>query len=184
MMLIPGQRRQVLTLDRTVSVKSQDLTSLRVIAIAAMAQNRVIGAGNALPWHLPDDMKWFRESTRGKTLLMGRKTYESIGRPLPKRRTLVMTRSVQPIAGVEIVGSLEEAGKLAAPSGELWICGGAELYALTLPWWDELLLTRVKRMAEGDTMFPDFEDRMRLDSVILETPELRIERHVPAGATL
>jgi len=156
---------------------------VRVVAIAAMAQDRAIGAGNALPWNLPEDMKWFRQSTRGKTLLMGRRTFESIGRPLPHRRTIVLTRAGAPIAGVEVCASLEALELMLRAQGasELWICGGAEIYALTLPWWDELLLTRVKRRVDGaDAFFPAFEHRLRLSEVVLETPELTIERHLPA----
>ncbi len=145
-----------------------------------MAENRVIGAGNALPWDVPEDMKWFRDCTRGKTLLMGRKTHESIGRPLPNRRTIVLTRSRAPIAGVDLVHGLGEVAVLLRGESELWICGGSEVYALTLPWWDELLLTRIKRSVEGDAVFPPFEHRMRFASVIRETPEMRIERYVPA----
>jgi dihydrofolate reductase len=159
---------------------------LRVLAIAAMAENRVIGAGNALPWSLPEDLRWFRDCTRGKILLMGRKTYASIGRPLPKRRTLVLTRDphAAPIEGVELVPDLAAAMHLAseAPAaeggGELWICGGAEIYALTLPLWDELLLTRVKQTIAGDAFFPPFEHALAPQEVLRDTPELRIERHV------
>ena len=156
---------------------------VRVIAIAAMAENRAIGSGNTLPWNLPDDMKWFRQSTRGKTLLMGRKTFESIGRPLPHRRTIVLTRTAATIPGVDVCAGLADLGPLLQAQGapELWVCGGAEIYALTLPWWDELLLTRVKRRVEGaDAFFPAFEFRMRQSEVVLDTSELTIERHVVA----
>jgi dihydrofolate reductase len=152
---------------------------VRIIAIAAMAKNRAIGSDNALPWNLPEDMKWFRESTRGKTLLMGRKTFAAIGRPLPHRRTIVLTRSSAPLDGVTMIDHLGWLPAAAQGASELWVCGGAEIYALTLPWWDELLLTRVKRSVKGDAFFPKFEDRFRLTDVILETPEMRIERHRP-----
>jgi len=154
---------------------------VRVVAIAAMAENRAIGSGNALPWNLPDDMKWFRQSTRGKTLLMGRKTFESIGRPLPHRRTIVLTRAASAIPGVDVCASLAGLEPLLHAQGatELWVCGGAEVYALTLPWWDELLLTRVKRsVADADAFFPAFEHRLGMREVVLDTPELTIERHV------
>jgi dihydrofolate reductase len=158
--------------------KPQDV---RVVAIAAMAENRAIGAGNSLPWHLPEDLKFFRESTRGKTLLMGRKTYASIGRPLPGRRTLVLSRSSAPIAGVEVMGDLATVAQALTAGGELWICGGAEIYALTQPWWDELLLTRVKRTVEGDAFFPKFEHLMTLSDVVREAKEFTIERYVAIG---
>lgn len=153
---------------------------MRVVAIVAMAENRAIGTGNALPWSLPEDMKWFRQSTRGKTLLMGRRTFESIGRPLPHRRTIVLTRRDFSMAGVEVCHDLQELENLLPADRELWICGGAEIYALTLAWWDELLLTRVKRQVDGDAFFPRFEHRMTRVEVVLDTPELTIERHVAA----
>jgi dihydrofolate reductase len=154
---------------------------VRVVAIAAMAQNRAIGAGNALPWNLPEDLKFFKESTRGKTLLMGRKTYASIGRPLPYRRTLVLSRSATPIPGVEVIGGLDAIARLMPDGGELWICGGAEIYAQTLAWWDEVLLTRVKRTVEGDAFFPKFEHLMILSEVVREAREFTIERYVILG---
>jgi dihydrofolate reductase len=160
-----------------------DGAPIRVIAIAAMAENRVIGRGNALPWNLPEDMRWFRECTRGKTLLMGRKTFASIGRPLPHRRTVVLSRSRAPIAGATVVRGLGELAAEVEGAHELWVCGGAEIYALTLPRWDELLLTRVKCKIEGgDAFFPTFENAFELAEVIRDTPALRIERHVPIEA--
>jgi dihydrofolate reductase len=166
-----------------MSLLRPGLAPLRVVAIAAMAENRVIGRGNALPWNLPEDLKWFRECTRGKTLLMGRKTYASIGRPLPHRRTLVLSRSPVLIPGVSVVADLAGLPAETGNDSELWVCGGAEIYALTLHWWDELLLTRIKRtIHDGDAFFPSFEDRFELEEVIRETPDLRIERHVPIEA--
>jgi dihydrofolate reductase len=153
---------------------------LRVVAIAAMAENRVIGRRNELPWHLPEDMKWFRQSTLGKTLLMGRKTFASIGKPLPKRRTLVLSRSADAIEGVEVVHDLSKIASVLGDTKELLVVGGTQVYELTRNWWDELLLTRVKRTVEGDAFFPKFEDRMQLVEVVSETDELRIERHVRA----
>ncbi len=156
---------------------------LRVIAIAAMAENRVIGAGDALPWSVPEDLRWFRDSTRGKTLLMGGRTHRSIGRPLPHRRTLVLTRRSEGTPGVETVADPAAAAALALAGGarELWICGGAEVYALTMPWWDELLLTRIKGTFVGDVFFPEFEHRFRLADVVREAEAFTIERHVPRG---
>jgi dihydrofolate reductase len=153
-------------------------SGMHVVAIAAMAENRAIGAGNALPWNLPEDLKFFRESTRGKTLLMGRKTYAAIGRPLPGRRTLVLSRSSTPITGVEVINDLGALAKMPVVPEELWVCGGAEIYALTLPWWDELYLTRVKRTVEGDAFFPRFEHLLSLGDVVREAREFTIQRHV------
>lgn len=151
--------------------------NLEVVAIAAMAQNRAIGAGNKLPWSLPEDLKFFRESTRGKTLLMGRKTYESIGRPLPYRRTLVLSRSTTAIPEVEVIDSLARIPEVMRDGGELWVCGGSEIYTQTLPWWDEVLITRVKRTVEGDAFFPTFEHLFILSEVVREAREFTIERY-------
>jgi dihydrofolate reductase len=152
---------------------------VRVVAIAAMAQNRAIGASNTLPWNLPEDLKFFRESTRRKTLLMGRKTYASIGRPLPNRRTFVLSRLATPIPGVEVITTLSALTQKLPIDSELWICGGAEIYALTLPWWDELFLTRVKRTVAGDAFFPAFEHRLILSDIVRETKDFTIERYQP-----
>lgn len=165
--------------DSTSAVRAPH-PGVRVVAIAAMAANRVIGQGNQIPWHVPEDMKWFRETTRGKTLLMGRKTYESIGRPLPHRRTLVLTRANVPIEGVEVIASLADLPGALGDATELWICGGAEIYRLTLKWWDELWLTRIKRTVEGDAFFPAFEHRMYLAGVERETEDMRVERYLAA----
>src|SRR5512139_225026 len=129
-------------------------------AIAAMSLNRVIGVRNAIPWHLPEDFKWFKSVTTGHVILMGRKTFESIGRPLPNRMTIVLTRSSNPIAGVQTVSSLDELRdpKLGLTEREIFICGGAQVYREALPFCSDLFLTLVNRTVEGDTFFPPFED--------------------------
>jgi dihydrofolate reductase len=133
--------------------QAQPLVSL----IVAMAQNGVIGRDNALPWRLPEDLKRFKAFTLGKTLLMGRKTYESIGRPLPGRANLVLTRDRSFLApGVVVVHSVEEALAHAA-SNELVAIGGAEIYRLVLPFARRLYLTHVHADVPGDTYFPDFD---------------------------
>jgi len=151
-------------------------------AIAAMSDNRVIGRGNALPWHLPEDFKWFKRVTTGHLLLMGRRTYESIGKPLPGRRTVVLTRGrgVGFGEGVEVVGSLDAAVTLAGDGGgrDMFVCGGAEVYAQTLRLCSELYLTRVRRVVEGDAWFPVFEPWFAPREIILETPDFVVERWV------
>lgn len=130
--------------------------SMRKIAlIAALDKNRAIGRQGALPWHLPDDLKRFRALTMGKTILMGRKTFDSIGRPLPRRRNLVLTRQRGlSLEGAEVVGSLEEA---LSQDEELWVIGGGEVYALTLPLATHLYLTQVDAQVDGaDAFFPEW----------------------------
>ncbi len=147
-----------------------------LIAIAAMSLNRVIGAGNRIPWHLPEDFKWFKRTTTGHVLVMGRKTFESIGRPLPDRETLVLSRSDFRHPGVRTIRSLEELPPLAGER-QVFICGGAQIYAQTLPQCAELLLTLVQREVVGDAYFPPFEDQFELAGELHATPEFKILRY-------
>ena len=142
-------------------------------AIAAMSLNRVIGQGGQIPWRLPEDFKWFKRTTTGHILVMGRKTFESIGRPLPGRATIVLTRSGFSHPGVTVRRSLEELNVEGDPR-EVFICGGAEVYAQALPRCSDLYLTLVLREVEGDVFFPPFEDRFRLEGVLEERSEFRI----------
>jgi dihydrofolate reductase len=144
-------------------------------AIAAMSENRVIGDRGKIPWRLKDDFRWFKHKTMGGTLVMGRKTFESIGKPLPGRRTIVLTRGHIENPDVETCSA---AASLPEISGLGWICGGAEIYLQLLPKCECLYLTRVKREVAGDTFFPAFEDHFRRDQVIHETPEFRVERWI------
>jgi len=137
---------------------------MRTIAlVAAMDENRAIGRGGALPWHLPDDLKRFRALTLDKTILMGRKTFQSIGRPLPKRRNVVLTRDPRFQAeGVEVVHSLGEALELA---DEIMVIGGGEIYALTLPIATHLYLTLVQTtVANADAFFPVWDSSEWLET--------------------
>ncbi len=142
-------------------------------AIAAMSENRVIGAAGKIPWHLPDDFRWFKQKTMGGMLLMGRKTFASIGRPLPGRRTIVLTRGHLAVPKVETCAHL---ASLPEVDGICWVCGGAEIYRLLVPKCERLYLTRVKRDVEGDTFMPPFEHAFCLDQVIHEEDDFRVER--------
>jgi dihydrofolate reductase len=142
-------------------------------AIAAMSENRVIGHGNAIPWHLPEDFKWFKKMTTGQVIVMGRKTFESIGKPLPNRETIVLSRGRFEHPGVRTVADLREIDP-AKEAREVFICGGAQIYELALPFCSDLYLTVVKRVADGDTFFPRFEDRFEVAAEILETAEFKI----------
>ncbi len=133
---------------------------MQLCLIAAMSDNRVIGRDGGLPWHLSADLKRFRALTNGHTILMGRKTYDSIGRPLPQRRSIVLTRRKDfDAAGVEVARSFNEALDMAAGDEKLFVIGGASLYELSLPRTKVLYLTRVHAVVEGDVWFPDFEER-------------------------
>lgn len=126
--------------------------------IAAAARNNVIGKGNALPWSLPDDLKHFREVTAGHTVIMGRKTFESIGQPLPKRRNIVITRQedYRP-EGVEVFASLDAAIAALPVGEEFFVIGGGEMFRQALPIADRVYLTRVDTDVEGDAFFPPLE---------------------------
>jgi dihydrofolate reductase len=160
-------------------------------AIAAMSLNRVIGAGNKIPWHLPEDFKWFKATTTGHILVMGRKTFESIGKPLPHRETIVLSHGAFSFPGVRVIHNLAEltrptpslaatlstsGAEQSASMGEkqIFICGGAQIYEQTLPLCSDLYLTLVKREVEGDAFFPPFEDQFELAGEILERPEFKI----------
>lgn len=126
--------------------------------IAAVARNGAIGKNNALLVHLPDDLPRFKRLTMGAPILMGRKTWDSIGRPLPGRRSIVITRNLQwRAAGAEAATSLEAALALVAAEPKAFVIGGAEIYTLALPRSDELLLTEIDADFEADAFFPPFD---------------------------
>ena len=144
--------------------------------VVAVAENDVIGRGNQLPWRLPADLRHFKALTLGHPVLMGRKTYESIGKPLPNRTTLVLSRSPREISGVRVISSLAEID-LAHETREVYICGGAEIYAQALPLCSDLYLTLVKRAVAGDRFFPPFEEQFAEAEVVMDNPEFRITHY-------
>lgn len=174
---------------------------MTVSIIVAVADNGIIGRGNALPWHLPDDLKWFKKTTMGRPLVMGRKTFDSIGRPLPGRANIVMTRDAAWTAeGVTVVHTFDQAMKAARhaaaesdiPEGEVMVIGGADVFVRALPVADRLYLTEVHQRPDGDVYFPPF-DRLewqeisrsagQVDAAGNQTHEFVIlQRRVTAGA--
>jgi dihydrofolate reductase len=134
---------------------------VRIALVAAVARGGVIGRGGALPWHLPEDLRRFRELTTGHAVVMGRKTWDSLPerfRPLPGRRNVVVTRDPSwSAAGAERAGSLEEALRLLATEPCVFVIGGAEVFARALPLADELYLTELDLEVEGDTVFPSWD---------------------------
>ncbi len=127
--------------------------------IVAIAENDVIGGNNTLLWHISEDLKHFKSITSGHPVIMGRKTYESLGRPLPNRETIVITRSQIEIEGCRVVHSLEEALALFTPKDQIFIIGGAQIYREAMPLADRFYLTRVHKDYEGDTLFPEWDER-------------------------
>ena len=158
---------------------SEGGTGPRLIAVVAMASNRVIGRDGALPWHLPEDLKFFKRLTSGGTVVMGRKTYESIGRPLPKRRNIVLSRSLDAAPeGCELAADLGELDL----SGEVFVIGGAQIYAALMDQLDEIVLTYVFEAHEGDTFLPAFESQFELHEILFETSEFEVRRYLRAPA--
>lgn len=125
--------------------------------IVAIAQNYAIGKNNQLLWHLPNDLKHFKNTTSGHTVIMGRKTFDSVGKPLPKRRNIVITRQNISIEGCEVVNSLEKALALCTGEDEMFVVGGAEIYKQAMPVTDKIYLTIVHHDFEGDTFFPEID---------------------------
>jgi dihydrofolate reductase len=129
-----------------------------VTLIAAVARNGVIGRGPDIPWRLPEDFAFFKRTTMGHTLLMGRLTFESIGRGLPGRRTIVVTRDLEwRRPEVEVAHSFLEALALAGPADEVFVCGGGQIYTEAMPWAHRLLVTEVFLEPDGDVHFPPID---------------------------
>ena len=186
-----------------------------MIAIAAMSLNRVIGRDNKIPWHLPEDFKWFKKLTTGHFILMGRKTFESLGRPLPNRTNIVVTRTPMRLArnpqfkaafGQARVGHwraqigrpyqlgferfterdvwlvrdprrLADAFEKVHSNRELFVIGGAQIYAQLLDRCTDLYLSVVQREVEGDAYFPEFEDRWQLRDIPLRTADFEVRHY-------
>ena len=147
-----------------------------MIAIAAMSRNRVIGADGRIPWHISEDLKFFKRTTLGHIIVMGRKTYDSLGKPLPGRENWVVSREAD-IAGVTVLRSFD-AIEEPTDGRQLYIIGGAQLYAALLPRCSELLLTRIDRDVAGDTFFPEFESTFDTGEILQSGPDYEIRRHL------
>ena len=154
------------------------MRALVLKAIAAASLNRVIGKDGALPWRLSEDLKWFKKITSGHAILMGRKTWDSLGRPLPNRRNLVLSRSLEPSDGMEVIRSLDELETLDL-SGDVFVIGGGELYEQLLSRCDELYLTSVlMEVPDGDAFFPRHEDSFKPAETLAETGDFILCRWV------
>jgi dihydrofolate reductase len=130
---------------------------MTVSIVVAISENHAIGKDNKLLWHLPKDLKHFKEITTGGTVIMGRKTYDSVGRPLPNRRNIVITRQQIEIPGCEVVNSIEAALALCRDTDEVFIVGGAEIYKLAMHLTDRIYLTIVHENFDADTYFPEIK---------------------------
>ncbi len=153
-------------------------------AIAAMSENRVIGVHGRIPWHLPADFKWFKRATMGGVIVMGRKTFESLGRPLPGRENVVVSRTMQDCAGVQIIRDIDAVSDAAFPGREVWVIGGGELYRAILPRCSDLFLSEVRGFHEGDAFFPSIDGLFVEEQVVEEHPEFRVVHYVRSGQRL
>jgi dihydrofolate reductase len=164
---------------------------MKLCAVVAASDNDVIGRGNALPWHLPADLAFFKRTTLGHPVLMGRRTFESIGRPLPGRRNLVMSRREFVFPGTEHVKSIEEAVAKVSDQEALMVIGGREIFDLAMPMLDVIFLTRVHCTIEGDTFLSKLDpEEWREVSREYRAPDernpvamsfIRLERNPPAA---
>ena len=123
--------------------------------VVAISENHVIGKDNQLLWYMPADLKHFKDITTGHTVIMGRKTYDSVGKPLPNRRNIIITRQPLTIAGCEVVNSIEQALSLCKDEAEVFIVGGAEIYKQAMSLTDRIYLTIIHKEFEGDSFFPE-----------------------------
>jgi dihydrofolate reductase len=130
---------------------------MTVSIVVAISENHVIGKDNKLLWYLPNDLKHFKDITTGHTVIMGRKTYESVGKPLPKRRNIIITRQPITIEGCEVVNSIDAALQLCKSEAEVFIVGGAEIYKQSLKLTDRIYLTIVHKDFDGDSSFPELD---------------------------
>lgn len=146
-----------------------------MIAIAAMSPERVIGVGGKIPWHISEDLKFFKRTTLGQVIVMGRKTFESLGKPLPGRENWVLSRS----AVFEGARVFRNPAEIVSPSDgrEIFVIGGAELYAALLPQCHEILLTHVKLTVTGDTWFPVFEKEFDAGELVQSGVDYEIRRY-------
>lgn len=152
--------------------------SLHLTAVVAMTPERVIGRAGTLPWHLPEDLAFFKRTTSGHPIVMGRKTYESIGRPLPKRRNIVITRDPRWSAeGVEVIHRPDDLAGLPEIEGQVFIIGGAEIYQAFLPMVDDWLVSHVFEAHPGDTVLPDFESGFPESELIESHADFEVRRH-------
>ncbi len=141
-------------------------------AIAAMATNRVIGKDGTLPWHCKEDLQFFKKTTLGHPIIMGRKTWNSLGRPLPGRRHIVISRTLQPSPGIEVLRSPADLPTLGL-EGDAFIIGGAEIYRELLPHCASLYLTIMPFAADGDALMPPFEAHFPHTTLLAETPSAK-----------
>ena len=146
-------------------------------AIVAVTEDGVIGRGGDLPWRLSEDLKWFKRITLGHTILMGRKTWESLPGALPSRQNWVLSRTANQKDGMSVFRSMEEVQQALGPSQTLFIIGGGEIYSMALPLCHELFISEVRRkVPDGDAFFPNYKDQFRPVEVLDDNPDFLLRR--------
>lgn len=138
----------------------------RLVAIVAMSANRVIGREGKLPWHYPEDLKFFKRTTFGHPILMGRATFDSIGKPLPGRQNIVLSRTMAPRDGVTVIRDASELQSVCEPGETIFVIGGARVFEELLPQCEALYLTHITKNHEGDVLLPPFEHLFELKEII------------------
>ncbi|MDB6004557.1 MAG: folA [Prosthecobacter sp.] len=139
---------------------------MRLIAIVAMSSNRVIGREGKLPWHFPEDLKFFKRTTLGHPILMGRATFDSIGRPLPGRQNIVLSHTMAPREGVTVIRNAAELSQVSGSAETVFVIGGARVFEELLPRCDGLYLTWIAEPYEGDVLLPPFEHLFELKEIV------------------
>lgn len=145
-------------------------------AIAAVSENGVIGHKGQIPWHVPEDLKWFRDQTRGHVIVVGRHTFMSFKQPLPGRHTVVLSQTLEAIPGVEVVKSPQSIIDYKSEK-TVWICGGAGVYEAFMPLCDELFITHIHKKIPGDVYFPNYLHLFERASVLREEEDFHIVRY-------
>lgn len=155
---------------------------MRLIAIVAMSSNRVIGREGKLPWHFPEDLKFFKRTTLGHPILMGRATFDSIGRPLPGRQNVILSRTMQPREGVTVIRDVSELPKACGDAETVFVIGGARVFEELLPRCDGLYLTWIAQPYEGDVWLPPFEHLFQMREVVGESEGLEFRYYERKGS--
>ncbi len=154
----------------------------RLVAIVAMSSNRVIGREGKLPWHFPEDLKFFKRTTLGHPILMGRATFDSIGRPLPGRQNIVLSHTMAPREGVTVIRSAAELPQVCGEAETVFVIGGARVFEEFLPQCDGFYLTFITEEYEGDVLLPPFEPLFRLKEVVGQFEGLEFRYYEKADA--
>lgn len=153
---------------------------MKLTAIVAMSKNRVIGRAGTLPWHYSEDLKFFKRTTLGHPILMGRATFDSIGKPLPGRQNIVLSRTMAPREGVTVIRDVSELAAACPEVAEVFVIGGARVFEELLPRCDGFYLTFIDKDYDGDVLLPPFEHLFTLDRVIERLGELEFRYYTRA----